>query len=69
MTEQQIADAIPCGPEPGPILEHIEAYLDAGYDHVYVHQVGPDQKGFIEFAAKELLPAIADASRPTQRAS
>ncbi len=69
VTEQQIADAIPCGPEAGPILEHIEAYLDAGYDNVYLHQVGPDQKGFIEFAAKELLPAIADASRPKQRAS
>jgi hypothetical protein len=26
---------------------------------VYLHQVGPDQRGFIEFAARELLPRIA----------
>ena len=34
------------------------AYLDAGYDHVYLHQVGPDQPGFIDFAARELMPAL-----------
>ena len=27
------------------------AYVDAGYDHVYLHQVGPDQRGFLDFAA------------------
>jgi hypothetical protein len=54
----------------GPTLEHIEAYLEAGYDHVYLHQVGPDQQGFIEFAAAELLPAIGDeASRGRRKAS
>jgi hypothetical protein len=25
---------------------------------VYVHQVGPDQAGFIKFAEGELLPAL-----------
>ena len=69
MTEQQIADAIPCGPDPAPILDHIQGYIDAGYDHVYLHQVGPDQQGFIEFAERELLPAVGDASRRRQRAS
>ena len=28
----------------------IRDYVDAGYDHVYLHQVGPDQAGFLEFA-------------------
>ena len=35
------------------------AYVDAGYDHVYLHQVGPDQRGFLDFAAGELLPEFA----------
>ena len=39
-----------------PILDAIDAYVDAGYDHVYLHQVGPDQEGFLEFAARSLLP-------------
>ena len=31
-------------------------YERAGYDHVYLHQVGPDQEGFLRFAERELLP-------------
>ena len=29
---------------------------DAGFDHVYVHQIGPDQAGFINFYQREILP-------------
>ena len=58
VTEDQVAEVIPCGPDAGPILEHMRAYLRAGYDHVYLHQVGPDQLGFLEFAASELLPEL-----------
>ena len=54
--EADVAEAIPCGPAPEPILEAIGRYADAGYDHVYLHQVGPDQRGFLEFAARELVP-------------
>ncbi|HEY6052925.1 MAG TPA: TIGR03557 family F420-dependent LLM class oxidoreductase [Gaiellaceae bacterium] len=46
----------PLGPDPEPWLEQIQAYEDAGFTHVYLHQVGPDQEGFIEFARRELLP-------------
>jgi hypothetical protein len=59
VTEDQVAEAIPCGPDPEVHLARIRAYVEAGYDHVYLHQVGPDQRGFIEFAARELLPRIA----------
>ena len=67
ITEDQVAEAIPCGPDPAVHLEHIQAYVDAGYSHVYLHQVGPDQAGFIEFAKRELLPAITSgAAREAQ---
>jgi len=58
VSEDDIAAAIPCGPRAQPILEAIEAYVDAGYDHVYLHQVGPDQEGFLDFAARSVLPAF-----------
>jgi coenzyme F420-dependent glucose-6-phosphate dehydrogenase len=45
-----------------PAVAIHQAYLDAGYDHVYLHQVGPDQPGFIEFAARDILPAIGGAA-------
>jgi hypothetical protein len=36
------------------------AFAEAGFDHVYVHQVGTDQEGFLDFHARELLPRVAD---------
>lgn len=55
VTEEDIAEAVVCGPDPDLHLEAIEEFAKAGYDHVYVHQVGPDQEGFIEFYASEIL--------------
>jgi hypothetical protein len=39
----------------------IDEYAQAGIDHVYIHQVGPDQEGFIRFAEREILPQYAAA--------
>jgi coenzyme F420-dependent glucose-6-phosphate dehydrogenase len=38
------------------VLEQIDGYEQAGYDHVYLHQVGRDQEGFFRFAEREILP-------------
>ena len=46
-----------CGPDVDRYLEKITEFEDAGFDHVYIHQVGPDQKGFMRFYAEEILPA------------
>ena len=32
--------------------------LKAGFDHVYVHQIGPDQDTFFRFYESEILPKI-----------
>jgi G6PDH family F420-dependent oxidoreductase len=61
VTADMVAKEIPCGPDPAPIISSIRAYLDAGYDHVYLHQVGPDQAGFLKFAEREILPEFASA--------
>lgn len=57
VTEDDVAAAVPCGPDPGPIHERIGAFREAGFDHVYLHQAGLDQEGFLRFAERELLPA------------
>lgn len=54
--EEDVAESITCGPDPRRHAEAIQAYLDAGYDHVYVHQVGPDQEGFFRFYQERVLP-------------
>jgi coenzyme F420-dependent glucose-6-phosphate dehydrogenase len=40
------------------VLEQIRRFEDAGFDHVYLHQIGPDQDGFLRFARRELLVAV-----------
>lgn len=56
--EDDIAASIVCGPDPARHVEAIEEYAAAGYDHVYVHQVGPDQEGFFDFYSREVLPQL-----------
>lgn len=56
--EEDIADSIVCGPDPEKHLAAIQEYIDAGYDHVYLHQVGPDQEGFFDFYEREVLPKL-----------
>jgi coenzyme F420-dependent glucose-6-phosphate dehydrogenase len=55
VTEDDVAEKIICGPDADAHRAAIEEYADAGYDHVYVHQVGPDQEGFLDFYAREVL--------------
>lgn len=55
-TPELIKESIVCGPDPEKFHARIKEYTDAGFDHVYLHQVGPDQDGFLDFAKKELLP-------------
>jgi coenzyme F420-dependent glucose-6-phosphate dehydrogenase len=62
VTEDQVAEVILCGPDPDVHMEKIEAFADAGFDHVYIHQIGPDQDGFIDFAQRELLARVSDKS-------
>lgn len=57
--EDDVAKDVICGPDPGPYLKSIKEFEEAGYDHVFIHQVGPDQQGFIDFCRKEILPAVA----------
>ena len=56
-----VADAVVCGPDPERHAEAIDEFVDAGYTHVYVHQVGPDQDGFFAFYEEQLLPRYAPA--------
>lgn len=58
VTADDVADVIICGPDPEKHLEGIRKFVDAGYDHVYIHQVGPDQEGFFDFYRKSVLPKI-----------
>jgi len=58
ITEEAVAEKIVCGPDAAKHIEKIKKYGEAGFDHVYIHQVGPDQEGFFQFYEREVLPKL-----------
>lgn len=48
----------PVGPDPEVHVASLRAHLDAGYDQVFVHQIGADQEGFLAFYRDEVLPRL-----------
>jgi len=61
VTEDDVADALVLGPDPQRHVDSIRACADAGYDQVVVHQIGPEQRGFLDCYATEVLPALLDS--------
>ena len=57
---ESMAEHMPCGPDIEPIVSAAKEYVDAGFDRLYLGQVGPDQEAFFTFFGKELVPALAD---------
>jgi G6PDH family F420-dependent oxidoreductase len=53
----------PCGPDPAVHRDAIREYLDAGFDEVFVQQVGGSAEGFFEFYAGQVLPQLARDNR------
>jgi coenzyme F420-dependent glucose-6-phosphate dehydrogenase len=60
VTEDDIAQTVVCGPDPARHLEGIEEFAKAGFDHVYVHQIGANQESFIDFYQREVLESAAE---------
>ena len=56
--EEDVAETVPCGPDAERHRAALKKYADAGFSHVAVHQIGPDQEGFFRFYEREVLPAF-----------
>ena len=52
----ELENTLTLGPDRDEYLDQIKEYQQAGYTHVYFHQVGRDQDEFLQFARDELLP-------------
>ncbi|MBV8052102.1 MAG: hypothetical protein JOZ80_12975, partial [Acidobacteriaceae bacterium] len=59
VSPEKIAETVPCGPDPEKHLKAIREYIDAGYDHICIHQIGPKQKEFMEFYQREVFPHLS----------
>jgi G6PDH family F420-dependent oxidoreductase len=60
VTEEMIGEAVVCGSDVDRHLERIQAYADAGFDGLYVGQIGPEQEGFFAFYEREILPRLRE---------
>ncbi len=50
----------PCGPDPDVHTGAVRAYTGAGFDEVYIGQVGGEVEGFFEFYATQVLPRLRE---------
>jgi G6PDH family F420-dependent oxidoreductase len=55
-----LASQIPAGPDVERHLAAIRKYVDAGYDHVVLIGIGPDQEKFIDFFEHKLRPRLSE---------
>jgi G6PDH family F420-dependent oxidoreductase len=67
VTEQMTRDNFALGPDVDAHVEAFRPYLDAGYDEIYISQIGGARKGteadgFFDFYRAEVLPRLRDLS-------
>ena len=58
VTRESIADSIVCGPDIDRHRQQLQDYVDAGYDEVYVANMGPHYLAMIEAYGRDVLPRL-----------
>jgi G6PDH family F420-dependent oxidoreductase len=62
VTEDMVAQRVPCGPDLERHVAAIQAFADAGFDELYVQQIGGGGEAFFETFAREVLPRFHAAA-------
>jgi G6PDH family F420-dependent oxidoreductase len=63
VTPEQVAGQVPCGPDVERHVEFINAYAEAGFDELYVQQIGPEQDEFFAAYQEHVLPRVRELAR------
>ena len=58
VTEDMTAKAVACGADADQHLQQARSFIDAGYDEIYVANMGPHYKGCIDLWRDEVLPEL-----------
>jgi G6PDH family F420-dependent oxidoreductase len=64
VTEEMVAQVVTCGPDLERHAQAIERYVEAGFDELYVQQVGGGHDRFFELYAREILPRFRAGEEP-----
>jgi len=60
VTLESTRDSVVAGADPAPHLDQIQKYADAGYDELYVANMGPHYREMIAFYGEHILSSVAD---------
>jgi G6PDH family F420-dependent oxidoreductase len=58
VNEEKATEHTACGPDPEVHVKQLRTYIDAGYDEIFVSQIGKEQQGMLDFYRKEVLPRL-----------
>ena len=58
VTEEMTRDSVVAGNDPAEHLEQVTSYADAGYDELYVANMGPHYEEMIAFYGEQVLPQL-----------
>jgi G6PDH family F420-dependent oxidoreductase len=58
VTEEMAGENTVCGDDVDEHVRELRTFVEAGFDRVYVGQIGPDQRGFFDFYRTKVLPQL-----------
>ncbi|MEU7057763.1 LLM class F420-dependent oxidoreductase [Streptomyces sp. NPDC046197] len=58
VTEDMVRDNVVCGEDVDQHVAALAEFADAGFDRVYVNQIGPEQRAFFDFYRTKVLPQL-----------
>ncbi|MFD7401763.1 LLM class F420-dependent oxidoreductase [Streptomyces sp. NPDC059866] len=58
ITEDMVRDNTVCGDDVDEHVATLNAFAEAGFDRIYVNQIGPEQRAFFDFYRTKVLPQL-----------
>ncbi len=60
VAEDDVTGSVTLGNDAGAFIDAAERFADAGFDHIYFHQIGSDQDAFLSLWERELRDHLID---------
>jgi G6PDH family F420-dependent oxidoreductase len=61
VTRDQTKESVTAGSDPGQHAKAFQPYLDAGFDEIYVANMGPNYAAMLKAYGRDVLPRLRDA--------
>jgi len=58
VTKEMVGESMAAGPDPAAHLEAVKEYVDAGFEEVYVGNIGPHTSDMLQMWGREVLPQL-----------